>query len=265
MRQWYGMGLVVALSMACSPVLAAPLRAEFADVVTPDAELKAFLQTLVDTAQSGIGTQSRAYAVLDTMTADTVRGFTRGLDPLEQWTALEPARMEGESGVELLTNHMVEMGELPADASEIPDYRQSFLELLVALLSNPDEPLGIMAEMGDAVCSPARLAFNAKATAKFVAAHDTDASGIYLYPREISLRDTPESGAAVTGTIAPYTLLVSDYQADQPDAWIKLIASDGLTGWTEARDDYQDLSQQHLCFGKVDGQYKIVGFYSYGL
>lgn len=255
---------MVGVCLAAGPVLAAPLTAKFVDTVTPYAELTAFLQSLVQTAQEGIGTQSRAYAVLDTMIADTVVGFGRGLDPLEPWRRIDVSG-EDLTGVDLLTAHLVERGDLPGDGTPLPDYRQNLLELLVALVGNPTEPLGTMPELEGAVCSPARYGFNAKATLKFAQAHETDAYGIYLFPRSVELRDNPDVTAPVMAKLAPYTLFVTDYQADQPDGWTKLVASDGVSGWSQDQGDYEGLSQQHLCFGKVDGAYKITGFFTYGL
>lgn len=257
-------GLVLGASLAVATASAAPLTASFTDTVKPDADLTTFLTSLVQTAQEGIGTQSRAYALLDTMIADHVQGFGRGLDPLERWQPIDLSGDEA-TGIDLLTAHMVEQGELPGDGTPAPDYRQNMLELIVALVGNPTEPLGTMPELEGAVCSPARYSFNAKATAKFAQAHDTDASGIYLYPRAVELRDTPDAGAPVIAELAPYTLLVSDYQADQPDNWTKLVTSEGVTGWAQDRGDYEGLSQQHLCFGKVDSAYQITGFFTYGL
>lgn len=244
---------------------AAPLTGGFVDVVQPDQDLTEFLRTLVETAQAGIGTQSRAYAVLDGMIAESVQGFSRGLDPLEKWRKVDTSDPDRGTGVDLLTDSMVEMAELPADATEIPDYRQDFLQLLVSLVGNPDEPLGTMPEMGGAVCSPARYGFDTKAAQKFAEANDTDGGGIQMYATAVELREQPDAATPVVSELPAWTLLISDYDADGPDSWSKVATSDGTTGWMQDRDDYLRLSQQHLCFDKVDGAYKIVGFYTYGL
>lgn len=257
--------LTLAPLMLPSIAGALPLATSYAETVDPDPELTRFLRELVETAQAGMGTQSRAYAVLDGMIAPTARGFTRGLNPFEPWTEVDTSSPEQGSGIDLLTARMIEQGDLPEDVSVLPDYRQDFLHLLVGLVANPQKPLGRMPEMGNAVCSPARYGVDASKALAFAQANDTDGYGIYIFPRELELHAEPQDGTPVTATIAPLTLLVTDYQADQPDGWVKVIGSDGTVGWTEDRGDYEGLSQQHLCFDKVEGEYKIVGFYSYGL
>lgn len=266
MRTTIGL-LVLVLAPFMLPLTASalPLAASYAEVVDPDPELTRFLRELVKTAQSETGAQRKAYARLDAMIAPTVRGFTRGLDPFEPWTEVDTSGSERTSGVDLLTSRMIEQGDLPEGSSVLTDYRPDFLELLVALVANPQKPLGRMPEMGNAVCSPARYDVDANKALAFAEANGTDGYGIYFFPRRVELQAEPKDSAPVTATIAPLTLLVPDSQADQPDGWARVITSDGVAGWTRDPSDYEGLSQQHLCFDKVDGNYRIVGFYSYGL
>ena len=159
---------------------------------------------------------------------------------------------------------MVETGDLP-QGSPIPDYRPRFLELLVSLVANPDEPLGTMPEVDAVACSPARLGVDAAAARRFVKEHDTEGSAIYFYPTDLALYDTPDADKPAIGSAAARTLLLTDYKAERRDGWDKVVTSDGVAGWSEDRSDYLALSQQHLCFGKVDGALKITAFYTYGL
>lgn len=244
---------------------ASPLVASYANPVEPTPELTAFLQSLVASAQEGIGSQSRAYAVLDDMIAPNVRGFQRGLDPFEPWSEIDLTDPDRGSGLDLLTAWMVEQGDIVDGATDLPDYRQDFLELLVRIIADPNEPLGLMPGMGDAVCSPAQYDVDADEALAFAQAQDTDGYGIYIFPRLLDLYENPTSIKPAIARVSPRTLLTSIYEADQPDGWIKVVASDGTTGWAEDRGDYEGLSQQHLCFGEVDGKYMITAFFSYGL
>src|SRR5690606_14914977 len=103
----------------------------------------------------------------------------------------------------------------------------------------PQKPLGRMPETGNAVCSPARYDVDTSKALAFAQANDTDGHSIFIFPRALELHAAPKDGTLVTGTVAPLTLLVTDYQADQPDGWVKVIASDGTVGWTEDRGDYE--------------------------
>lgn len=259
MKQCLAASLILISAFATPAASAAPLRVTYADVVQPDADLVSFLQTLTAAAQS------KNYAVVDTMIAPDLKGFSRGLDPLEKWQAIDLAAQTNASGLEALTSNMVEMGDLPENTPSHIDYRQSFLELLVALVANPDEPLGKMPEIGKAICSPARYQFDAKAAAQFASANNTDAYGLYLFPSDLQLHAKPEAGTPVIARIPSRTLIATDYQDNQPDNWTKVMTSDGSTGWIEDHGNYEGLSQQHLCFDRVGGEYKIVGFYAYGL
>jgi hypothetical protein len=244
-------------------VAAAPLATQFVDTVTPDAELTAFLVNLVETAQRGLRGDDAAYRALDGLVAPDIRGFSRGLDPLEPWRTVDLSDATA-AGVDLLTSNMVEMGELP-QGSPIPDYRPRLLELLVSLVANPHEPLGTMAGVDAVACSPARLGVDVAAATSFAKAHDTDGSAIYFYPTDLALYDAPDAGKPAIGTLAAGTLLLTDYEAERKDGWDKVVSSDGRSGWSEDRSDYLALSQQHLCFGKVGGTFKITAFYTYGL
>lgn len=254
----------IALVLLASGASAAPLQATYVNVVTPDTQLQSFLHTLAQTAKNSIGAEASAYAAIDAMIAPTLGGYSKGLDPFEEWQAIDPAGPDDPHGLYLLTNSMVEMGELP-EGQVPPDYRPDFLALLLALIANPEAPLGTMKEMPGAICSPARYDIDIDAASTFAAANNTDGYGLYIYPRELELHAKPQAGTPVTAKVAPRTLVATDYQDNQPDNWTKIKTSEGATGWIEDRGDYEGLSQQHLCFGKVDGTYKIVGFFTYGL
>lgn len=245
-------------AMLSAPVLAAPLGVDFIDTVQPDPLLISFLQVMVKAAQA------RDFAALDGMFADDIEGYSRSLDPTDPWRKLDLSDRDERSGVDLLTGYMVEMGDLPEGGSPV-DYRGDLADVLVGLVTNPAEPLGTMAAMGDAVCSPARLGFDAGAVRNFAAEHEAAGGSVAFYPSAVTLHETPDAGAPVSATLAPRTLLIANYQQGQPDGWSMVFASDGTSGWMADRSDNERLSQQHVCFDEVDGDYRIVGFYSYGL
>jgi hypothetical protein len=257
--------LPVALALMATGAHAEPLRASYADVVVPDAELVAFLTTLAQTAKAGLSPRADAgatYAALDAMFAPTLTGFGRGLDPLEHWRKYAKPVPGNFSD---LAGNMIEQGDLPEGAS-LPDIRPDMLSLLLALIANADEPLGTITPSGDAICSPAAYAFDAKAAAKLAAATQSDAYGLRLMHREITLHAEPKASSPAVATLAPLTIVGSIYVDGQPDGWTQYATSDGMIGWFEERLAEADgLSQQHVCFAKVDGAYKLTSFYTYGL
>jgi hypothetical protein len=257
--------LTIALALLATGAQAEPLRASYADVVTPDAELVAFLTTLAQTAKAGLLPRADAaatYAALDAMFAPILTGFGRGLDPLASWGKY--SKPVPGNFAELASN-MIEQGDLP-EGAPLPNIRPDMLQLLLALIANADEPLGTMKATGEAICSPAAYAFDAKTAAALATATDGDGYGLRIMHREITLRAEPKASSPVVATLAPLTVLGSIYVDGQPEGWTQYATSDGAKGWLEDRLAEADgLSQQHVCFAKVDSAYKLVSFYTYGL
>jgi len=72
----------------------------------------------------------------------------------------------------------------------------------------------------------------------------------YFYPTNLTLHDTPDADKPAFGSATAGTLLLTDYEAERQGGWEKVVTLDGKSGWSEHRNDYLALSQQHLCFGK---------------
>jgi hypothetical protein len=249
---------------AISAAPAAPLRAVYAGVVAPEPELLTTINGLRAAIDAGLkakheADREAAYTAVAAFIGTDLRGFSRGLDPLARWNRLEPQ----EGGLAELVNQLVEQGDLP-EGAPAPDLRPQLLQQMHDILRR-DVPLGRLPEYRSAVCLPARYAFDSHKVGLFAAAHDADAHALRLHPTSVQLRAEPRPDAAITAAIPARTLLAVEYEKGQPDGWGRYWLSDGRRGWLPDRPDATGLSQQHLCFARQDGAYRITGYFTYGL
>lgn len=243
---------------------AAPLRALYANVVAPDAGLLATVAALDAATKAGLAAKSAAerqaaYDQIDALIGPDLRGFRRGLDPLQRWTALP--REDG--GLAELANRLVEQGDVP-EGGPLPDPRPQLLQQLRDLLQSK-QPLGRLPQMRGAVCLPARFGIDERKVAMFAAAHEADAAALRFFAVPTLLRAEPRLDAPPIAGVPAQTLLAYEAQAEQPKGWSRYWTSDGFKGWAVDGPEAFGLSQQHLCFAERQGQYRIVGYFTYGL
>ena len=261
-RTWILAALMAFGAISAAP--AAPLRAVYAGVVAPEPELLTTLDALRAAIDAGLkakheADREAAYTAVAAFIGTDLRGFNRGLDPLARWSRLPPQQ----GGLAELATQLVEQGDLPEGAPP-PDLRPRLLEQMRDILQ-PNAPFGRLPEYRSAVCLPARYAFDTHKVGLFAAAHDADAHALRLHPSPVQLRAEPRPDAAITAAVPARTLLAFEYDKDQPNGWGRYWLSDGRRGWLPDRPDATGLSQQHLCFTRQDGAYRIAGYFTYGL
>ena len=255
---------VLAALLGVTSAEAAPLRASYAYVVTPDPALAAAVAALHQAAEAGIAatsatTRNRAYAVIAEMLAPSLKGFSRSLDPLARWNAVDA--MPG--SVEALTSQLVEQGDVPEGAA-LPDYRPELLTVL-AELTRPGVPLGTMVELPHPACAPAGYGFDRAKVRAFGKTGDVGVGSLRLSASPTALHDRPDATSKVLATLEPLVFMAPIYGANAPGDWMQVTTSDHLTGWVHDSEASDGLSQKHICFGKVGDGYKIVGFFAFGL
>jgi len=287
MRVWFAAGLVGLALSACqsgepagvehtsaavvAPSIAIPriqgaLAARRVDVVAADAELSAFLADLAHKADRPRAAYAPDgdYADVAAAFAPTVTVYSRSLDPSEPWHRV--SRATG-TPLDIATSFLVEQGDLP-DGVRRPDPRPDLMTVL-ADAARSSLPMGRMPGMPGAICTDAQLAFDIKAARAFAATAELDPASLRLFFEDVPLLAAPRSGATPVGLLPAYTLLLDDqavsYDA-RPAGWSALVTSNGIKGWVrDPASENHGLSQTHLCFAKVAGAYRIVGFYAYGL
>jgi hypothetical protein len=268
-RMWRGFGaapvVVAVIAVAASAALAEtapkrkggftaePIVVAYADEVTPDAELAAFLVELSKATQ---GVEARP-----DLFAAPVRVFVRSKDPLAPLVERKPAKLWN-----LLSSRMKEAGDQPPPGS--PD-RDGFLARLAADLGG-DEPLGRVEGLGDMVCLPAAFTVDRTAVgAVAVAIGAKGTPGLRFSTEPVPFRTFAPGPTTIE--VPAGTLFVRRPLADGAELPRdpQFVLSDGRSG-SVAREvvrspSWRSLRRHHTCFGKVDGRWKITAVVFAGL
>lgn len=231
------------------------IRVTYGDVVTPDADLRRTLGELRRLAAAG---SERNIRQVETYFAPGTRTFTRGLDPFEPW---RPGPKLTRNYLEGVASVMVEQGEFAAGRA-VPDYRLTAMKLLASLISE-DAIFGALPEMPGAKCTPAAYKVDRKAVRAFARRFELDAHSLYFFADDVFLANAPRSRR---GEIVPANaLMISDYDPGSPNGWRRVQTAGGVKGYLKDREDSLELSQSHVCFAKVKGNYRITAIFGYGL
>ena len=260
-RMWRGFGkaavVVTAIAVAASAAVAEtapkrkggfttePIVVAYADEVTPDAELSAFLVELSKATQ---GVEARP-----DLFAATLRVFVRPKDPLAPLVERKPAKPWT-----LLTLRMKEEGEPPPPGS--PD-RDAFLARLADDLGG-DEPLGRVDGLGDMVCLPAAFAVDRAAVRAVAAAiGDKGTPGLRFSTESVPFRTFAPGPTTID--LPPGTLLMRAPLADGAELPRdpQFYLTDGRRGSVSRAvvrsPSWRSLRRHHTCFGKVGGAWKV--------
>jgi len=252
----YALPLLAALLSAALPhaSVAAELTVSYADVVEPENEVKALMDRLRLAIMSA---EVRDYSRFDAFFAPRIEVFHRGLDPLQPWNPGDPIT---QAPLTALADILVEQEPL-GEGQPKPDYREDVLRTFLRIIW-ARTPIGSLREVPGAVCAPAAYDYDRKAALAFAGKFGLDLYSLRFFPRNTFLSSRP--GSVEGGRVPAYTLMIFDYDPKAPAGWGRYQTAGGLRGYMEDRDDTLGLSQDHLCFAKVDGEYRITAVFGYG-
>lgn len=231
------------------------LRVTFGNVMTPDADLRRTLAELRGLAAAG---SARNIQKVETFFAAGTKTFSRGLDPFEPW---RPGPKLTRNYLDGVASVMVEQGEFE-EGRAIPDYRLTAMQLIASLISD-DTTFGTLPEIPGATCTPAAYKVDRKAVRAFARRFELDAHSLYFFADDVFLAKAP--GSRRGETVPANALLISDYDPGTPDGWKRVQTAGGVKGYLKDRDDPLELSQSHVCFAKIKGNYRITAIFGYGL
>jgi hypothetical protein len=250
--------VVVAAFLMITPLLAEAegLKVGFRNTVKADPALQAFIAGLkgLDTAPKTLD-----YKTIDGLFAPHVKAFFKSLDPFQPWRRIDDLSADYLRGA---ADIMVEQGEFQ-DGVPQPDYRPDALKIIIGQVSS-GAPFGHLKEAPGAVCAPANYKVDRKAALAFAGKFDLDAYSLRFYDKDVMLEKKPDSDRART-RIPAWTLMMFDFDPRSPRGWGFYQTSDGTRGFMKDRDDTLGLAQHHVCFGKINGEYRIVALFGYGL
>lgn len=234
---------------------AAELRVTRSNEVTPDKELLEVVQQLRTLSAKG---DKKNIRKVEAFFAPEVKTFTRSLDPFQPWHPLEGLHGKYLEGV---ANVMVEQGE-PIGVESKHDYRIDAMQYLANYVLS-DGTFGSLPEVPGAICTPAAYQVDRKAALAFARKFELDAHSLRFYRDDIVLLKKAEGKK---GKVVPaYTMIMFDYDPNAPKDWGYFESAGGIKGYMKDRDDTLGLSQNHVCFTKVKGKYRISGLFGYGL
>jgi len=240
-----------------APSLAHPasLMVTDGDTVQPDPELRATVAALRAVAATG---KKANIKKVEGFFAPKVKTFQRSLDPFQPWNSTSVLTGKYLGGV---ADVMVEQGELAAGMS-VPDYRVVAMEQMAAMLK--DATFGSLPEVPGAVCAPAAYKVDRKTALAFAKRFELDAYSLQFFGEDIVLDERPGSAAAEI-SVPPRTLMMSDYHPEAPEGWSFYETVEGIKGYMKNGPEAFGLSQNHICFSKVKGKYRISAVFGYGL
>lgn len=236
---------------------AADLVVTDADVVQPDAELQAVVTKLRAFAATGKKSNIRD---VEAYFSRNLSVFQRSLDPFQPWNITQ-------EGVDVhfldaMAGVMIEQGEYQ-DGQPAPDHRLDAMRKLAELIPEGGT-FGTLKEAPGAICAPAAYDVDRKAALAFAKKFELDAYSLRFYGEDVTL--VKRIGSTAAGTFVPArTLMMFDSRPGTPEGWGYYETSGGIKGYMKDRDDALGLAQNHVCFSKVKGKYRISAIFGYGL
>lgn len=226
------------------------------DVVEADPALEAFAR---DVARQWMSAGGYDFAKIDKLFAPTVKTFMRNETPFEPFEARND--ITSDYILNAVYTLQARKGSVPAE--ELPDYRgDAITDIATPIAQN--YPWGTLPEVPGMVCRGAAFAVDGPAVRKFSRMHGARLDKLVFYEKPVALHAEKSRESAVVGVIAPFTLMVFDKRYQAGETWQAMIASNGLKGYMGEYLPERTLAQKHVCFGKVEGKYKITALFGYG-
>ena len=245
------------LGLAITSANAGDITVSFGNTVKPDSQLAAFVESF----RAAITAKKPDYAAINGMFAANMQAYSRSLDPSQPWRKMKPITA---NHLDEIIDVIVEQAPLPDDAKQ-PDYRPEALSMMAAMLNAG--PLGKLKELSGSICAPAARAYDVKAAKAFAKQQEASIGSLRFYRHPVALFAKADEASASAGDLPANVLANFSSKVMEPEGWAQLTTSGGITGFARetSYNEPQYLSQMHVCFGKVSGQYKVTGIFGYGL
>jgi len=226
------------------------------DVVEADPALEAFAR---DVARQWMSAGGYDFAEIDKLFAPDVKTFMRNETPFEPFEARED--ITSDYILNAVYTLQARKGSVPAE--ELSDYRgDAITDIATPIAQN--YPWGTLPDVPGMVCRGAAFDVDGPAVRKFSRMHGVRLDRLVFFEKPVTLYAEPGRESAVVGVIPPFTLMAFDKRNQLGDTWHPMIASNGLKGYMGDYMQERTLAQKHVCFGKVDGKYKITALFGYG-
>lgn len=239
------------------PALAADgIVVGYKDVVEPEPELEAFAQEIV---QAWISIKRVDPSRRDKFFAPIVKTFMKNGTPLQPFEPREDITSD------YLRNAVF---TFRAKKESIPD--EDIDKYTLGTMSDIGRQIrwnpvwGTLPEVPGMVCAGAAFDVDAQAVAKFARIYGAGLDKLVFYKEPLALHAGKSQKSEFVGNVPPYTLIAVGKGDVASEDWHPLIASTGIKGYMGDPVEPVTLMQKHVCFTKVDGEYRIGALFGYG-
>lgn len=250
--------LAAAMAALSFPALAADgIVVGYKDVVEPEPQLVAFTQEIV---QAWISIKRVDPSRRDKFFAPTVKTFMKNETPLQ------PFEPRDDITSDYLRNAVftfrVKKGSIPDE--DIDKYTLGAMsDIGRQIRRNP--VWGTLPEVPGMVCAAAAFDVDIQAVAKFSRMHGVRIDKLVFYKEPVALYAGKTHKSEFVGNVPPYALIAVGKDDVATEDWHPLIASTGIKGYVGDPVEPVSLVQKHVCFTKVDSEYRIGALFGYGL
>ena len=248
--------IALALTLAATACFAKDgIAVSYINVVKPDTEFLRFMdgfETLIT------GSEGHDRTSINAMFAPTVKTFLKRETPFE---AFLPAADINKDPLLKSAGILANRRTFSADATD--ENRQDAVIEDVLTYVGRDDPFGRMTEAPDLICSNAALEFDRRPVAKFARVHKVRLDDLIFFENAIVLYHQKNMKGEVVGIVPPRTIVIGQGGYMPYDDWHPMISSTGIKGFAYNHTWAQSIARQHVCFGKVDGKYRITTIMGY--
>jgi len=249
--------LAAAMAAFSFPALAADgIVVGYKDVVEPDPALVAFAQEIV---QAWISIKRVDPSRRDKFFAPTVKTFMKNETPLQPFGPRDD--ITSDYLRHAVFTFRVKKGSIPDQ--DVDDYTSGAMSDIGRQIHR--KPVwGTLPEVPGMVCAGAAYDVDPQAVAKFSRMHGVRIDKLVFYKETASFYEGQTHKSEFVGHVPPYTLIAVAKDDVATEGWHPLIASTGIKGYMGDPVEPQTLVQKHVCFTKVDGEYRIGALFGYG-
>lgn len=230
----------------------------YANVVKPDAELVEFTQEI---RRSWMSAKLFDPSTRDIFFAPVVKTF------MKTETPFQPFEPRGDITSDYLANAVPIMRTRNEESVPKKDRWRlahgALAEIGRQVSHNP--VWGTLPEVPGMICAGAAFDLDQRAVAKFSRMHGVRIDALVLSKQAIPLYAGKSSESAFLGDVPPLTLMVVGKDDVAKEEWHPMISSTGIKGYARNTMLLEKLAQKHVCFTKLDGEYRISALFGYGL
>jgi hypothetical protein len=228
----------------------------YKNVVEPDAELVEFSEQVLN---EWTGRAEYDFAAIDRLFAPKVKTFMKNETPLRPFEAR--ADIASDYLMNSVFTLQAKKGSIPQE--EVSEYRSDAMTDIASRM-DPKHPWGTLPDVPGMICRDAAFDFDQMAVGKFARETGVRIDELVFYRKAITLYVGKSRKSAVVAVVPPRTLMAMGKENVFMERWHPMISSAGIKGYMGDIEPHQTLVQKHVCFSKVDGNYKISALFGYG-